>query len=496
MRSLNQVIGSMRGRMRERMIGRLVREHMDVAYYLDRYEDIRDALSNGSLNDPVRHYVAFGWREHRDPHPGFSTAFYLAANRDVAQAGINPYYHYLRFGRWEGRAPRPGSVVPMQRNGQAEWNAYDRLTALARDEGSGTALASVRLAAFYLPQFHPIPENDLAWGAGFTEWTNVRRAKANFKHHRQPRVPAELGYYDLRTPEVMDAQAKMAVAHGIDAFCYYYYWFDGKKLLELPLERLLATGQPRMPFCICWANENWTRRWDGGNSELIIAQRYSDENDRAVIADLARYLKSELYVRVDGRPLLLVYRVTEFPDFRKTADTWRDYCRRHGIGEIAIAYCETFELGVESPRPQELGCDYSVEFPTHQVYRMPELVVEAENPRWVGRAHDYESLVRHYVQRPLEHGRRFHGALVGWDNTARRQDDSTVLGNATPGAFRAWVEAAVRRAAAATTGGEQLIFINAWNEWSEGAYLEPDTDYGDLFLKAVQAARSALPPTT
>ena len=191
----------------------------------------------------------------------------------------------------------------------------------------------VKLIAFYLPQFHPIPENDAWWGSGFTEWVNVRRARPNFVGHYQPHVPAELGYYDLRAPETRAAQAELARQHGIHGFCYYHYWFNGRRLLERPLNAVIESGEPDFPFCVCWANENWSRRWDGGNDELLIAQEYSAEHERRFIEGLLPVLEDRRYIRVGGRPLLLVYRANLLPEPRRAAETFRRVARIAGVGE-------------------------------------------------------------------------------------------------------------------------------------------------------------------
>src|SRR5215469_15448600 len=213
---------------------------------------------------------------------------------------------------------------------------------------------SVRAIAFYLPQYHPIPENDSWWGKGFTEWFNVTKAKPNFAGHEQPKLPADLGYYDLRLGSVMEAQAALAQRYGIYGFCYYYYWFGGKRLLEQPLEQMLATGKPDLPFCLAWANENWTRRWDGQDQEILVAQKHSRDDDLAVIADMMRYMRQAKYIRVNGRPLLIVYRPTVFPNIFDTTALWRAECRRQGLGEIYLAMVDSFGQTKRLRHPQDL----------------------------------------------------------------------------------------------------------------------------------------------
>ncbi len=350
---------------------------------------------------------------------------------------------------------------------------------------------SVRVLAFYLPQFHPIPENDLWWGKGFTEWTNVTKAKPNFIGHYQPRKPADLGYYDLRVADVMRQQAALAKRYGIDGFCFYYYWFDGKLLLEQPLEHLLGENAVDMPFCLCWANENWTRRWDGRDSEVLMAQKHSDADDLAVIADLMRYFRSANYIRVNGKPLILVYRVTLFPDFRKTAALWRDACRKAGMGEIYITMVESFELVHKGISPVEYGCDAAVEFPPQELAEVRPPSGNIINPEFNGLVADYRDLAVRYATRAHPGYRRFHAACPGWDNTARRQNNGFCFEHATPGAFQAWLESAIEKTRDEFTGDERLVFINAWNERAEGAYLEPDQRYGHAFLEAVKNARES-----
>jgi GT2 family glycosyltransferase len=348
-----------------------------------------------------------------------------------------------------------------------------------------------RIISFYLPQFHPVAENDQWWGKGFTEWTNVSKARPNFEGHYQPRLPADIGYYDLRLLEIMEQQAELARKYGLHGFCFYYYWFDGKRLLERPVEQLLEDKTADVPFCLCWANENWTRRWDGQENEVLMAQAHSEEDDKAVISDLIRFFRDERYIKIDGRPLILVYRVTLFPNFAETAARWRQVCREQGLGEIYIAMVESFELVSAGTPPAQFGCDSAVEFPPQGLAEQKKPSGKLLNPDFKGSTADYRDLAVRYATRQAPAYTRFKGVMPGWDNTARRQDNSFCFENASPGAFQAWLEDALEETRHQNFGDEQIVFVNAWNEWAEGAYLEPDRRYGHTYLEAVKNATDA-----
>ena len=352
-------------------------------------------------------------------------------------------------------------------------------------------VVSPKVIAFYLPQFHPFSENNKWWGQGFTEWTNVSKAKPNFVGHYQPRYPADLGYYDLRLPEILAQQAALAKQYGVGGFCFYYYWFDGKRLLEQPIEQMLKSKEPDFPFCLCWANENWTRRWDGLEYDVLMAQAHSPEDDVAVINDLIRYFKDARYIRIDGRPLLLVYRVALFPNFIETAARWRDTCRQAGIGEIYLTSVESFD-GVNGNRdPATFGCDAAVEFPPHGMGEAKPVPGAVLNPNFAGTVGHYNDVAVRFATRPAPAYTRFRSVMPGWDNTARRQDTSFCFDQSTPGAFQAWLEESLEQTRLDRYGDEKLVFLNAWNEWAEGAYLEPDKRFGHTYLEAVRNALDA-----
>ncbi|MGH9842663.1 MAG: glycosyltransferase WbsX family protein [Blastocatellia bacterium] len=341
----------------------------------------------------------------------------------------------------------------------------------------------VRAIAFYLPQFHPIPENDRWWGKGFTEWTNVTKARPNFEGHYQPHLPADMGFYDLRIPEVRQQQADLAREYGIHGFCYYYYWFGGKRLLERPFNEVLSSGRPDFPFCICWANENWTRRWDGAEHEILIAQSHSDEDDRKFVRSLVPAFKDRRYIRVNGKPLLLVYRIDILPNPQRTADIWREEMKAAGRGEIYLCAAQSF--GVLDPTPY--GFDAAVEFPPHGTLTT-DLTARAPiiNSQYAGNIYDYLVKAESMIHRPAPDYTLFKSVMPGWDNTPRRQSASSTFVNSSPEAYEYWLGKAVEYTITRHTGDERLVFINAWNEWGEGAHLEPDRRYGHRFLEATR----------
>jgi hypothetical protein len=358
------------------------------------------------------------------------------------------------------------------------------------DERIAPAPASrpVRLVAFYLPQFHPIPENDAWWGRGFTEWTNVARAEPAFPGHQQPRRPTDLGYYDLRVPEVREEQAALARRYGIDAFCIYHYWFNGRRLLERVLDEIVHTGRPDLPFCICWANENWTRRWDGLEDEVLLRQEHSEESDARFIEDVIPILRDRRYLHWDGKPLLAVYRANILPEPRRTAEIWRSRCRAHGIPEIHLVAAQTFGLG--DPRP--LGFDAALEFPPHGIDGRRDHRLEQLADGFHGKVYDYRSGVDYLLARPPTDYRLHRTAMTGWDNTPRRRRHAHVWAHATPDEYGRWLRGLVEQASADASNPDPLVFINAWNEWAEGAYLEPDETYGHSYLQATRRARLAV----
>jgi glycosyltransferase involved in cell wall biosynthesis/GT2 family glycosyltransferase len=348
----------------------------------------------------------------------------------------------------------------------------------------------VKLIALYLPQFHQIPENDAFWGEGFTDWVNVQAAKPQFAGHYQPRVPGELGYYDLRDPKVQHRQVELAKLYGVGGFCLYFYWFNGRRPLEKPLLNYLNDPTLDLPFCLCWANENWTRRWDGRENELLLAQNHSPEDDLAFIEYISKYMRDPRYIRIDGKPLLVVYRPNLLPSPAETAGRWREWCRKNGIGELYLAYTQSF-VRVD---PALYDFDAAIEFPPNMKAKSFELPNLSWSVKRVRRDFHCEvldwgplvELSRKYVNPGYK---LFRAVCPSWDNTPRRKNFSRVLVNYSPRGYHEWLLNAIEdtRVRFPDTD-ERIVFANAWNEWGEGAYLEPDAGYGYAYLEATRLA--------
>jgi len=352
-----------------------------------------------------------------------------------------------------------------------------------------------KVLAFYLPQFHPFPENDQWWGKGFTEWTNVSKATPQFVGHYQPRLPGELGFYDLRVPEVLRAQAELAKRAGVDAFCFHYYWFEGKRLLERPLDGFVADPEIDLPFALCWANENWTRRWDGDETDILMAQNHSPEDDLALFDDLARYMASPRYLRVGDKPLLIVYRPDILPNAAATLKRWRQRARDTGLGELFILCTNAF--GFSAYRSS--GFDGLVEFPPHALIEGDiTYSVERLNPAYAGRVYDYDITVRGRILalEQRQDARVYPGIMPSWDNEARKPGLSNVFHGATPQRFHDWATAALACTTRLAPPEERLVFVNAWNEWGEGTYLEPDRWFGHAPAQALRSAIANQAPAT
>jgi lipopolysaccharide biosynthesis protein len=353
-----------------------------------------------------------------------------------------------------------------------------------------------KLIAFYLPQYHPIPENDAWWGTGFTEWTNVAKGRPLFKGHYQPRLPADLGFYDLRLPETRVAQAELAREYGIHGFCYYHYWFHSRRILERPFNEVLSSGMPDFPFCLCWANENWTRSWDGGVDKILLRQEYDNDDDLAHIRSLLPALGDPRYIRVLGRPLLLIYRTEMLPNPKRTSELWRSEALKAGVGDLYLVSVESFMSGIV---PDSIGFDATVEFAPdwrnmgksgykqlikNIFYRL------AEPEKGVHRQFivDYDNFVEAMLRKKTPLYKHFRCVCPSFDNSPRRKYGAAILCNSTPEKYCEWLSTIIKWTQNTHNKHEQLVFINAWNEWGEGNYLEPDQRWGRSYLEQTKVA--------
>lgn len=341
-----------------------------------------------------------------------------------------------------------------------------------------TAVARARAIAFYLPQFHPIPENDLWWGKGFTEWTNVTKAKPLFEGHYQPHLPADLGFYDLRVGESREHQAELARDYGIEAFCYWHYWFAGKRLIERPFEEMVRSGKPDFPFCLGWANQTWSGIWHGAPNRILIEQSYPGLEDyRAHFEALLPAFRDPRYLRVQGKPLFVIYSPQNLPDARLFTSYWQELAQGAGL--------TGFHFVAHNVRdPESYGCQACVDnapFVSMDAPLLPVRPLEGERPPKVC---SYEDLVRYLADYPLA---QFEYPLVvpNWDNTPRSGANGFVLQGSTPALFQRMMEDAVAKLAR-RSAPERIVFIKAWNEWAEGNHLEPDRLYGHRYLEAVR----------
>jgi glycosyltransferase involved in cell wall biosynthesis len=496
--------------------------YFDPAFYAARYGL---PSAEGALADFLEHRKR---REWRDPIDLFDTEFYLAHNPDIAAAGCDPFLHYLSTGHREARDPSAGFSTAAYRGERLEGSRDDnplihhyetvegavsvappQIPTVADElrfwvrpgpefeefdaEITGGTAPRTKAIAFYLPQFHAIPENDAWWGNGFTEWANVTRGCPRYAGHYQPRLPRDLGFYDLDAEETLPRQVELARAAGIHGFSFYYYWFDGKRLLERPLDRFLQAPAIDFPFCLTWANENWTRRWDGHDDEILIAQRYDPGYDVALVDDLQRHFVDPRYIRLQGRPLFLLYRADCIPDAARRIERWRELWQsRHGE-EPLILVGQAFG----SEDPNVFGLDGAFELPPHKVVAglhpiNSQLTVLDGNFR--GHVVAYDDVVSEALAEAPSEYPVIKTAVPSWDNEARRQGAGLTLHGSTPTTYERWVRALADCAVRQPAFGEPLVFLNAWNEWAEGAYLEPDMHYGAAYLNATARALTT-PPT-
>lgn len=374
-----------------------------------------------------------------------------------------------------------------------------------------------RVIAYYLPQFHPIPENDEVWGKGFTEWTNVAKAKPLFRGHYQPRIPADLGFYDLRLPEIREQQAQMAREAGIEGFCYYHYWMgNGKQLLQRPFEEVLASGKPDFPFCLCWANHEWTTRtWqNGGKTKMIAPMVYSgDEDYTAHFNYVLPALRDKRYITVDGKPLFSIYDPYHFTDVRRFMELWRQLAKENGLPDIhftawmsststikrkddgsiervlpnlkssADVYNQILSLGFDSIT--SYGKSRAEMLYMGKYKRIITKYVHKHIPFLPSLRYNYAKVMPHFFAPEDSWENVFPTIFPQWDRTPRAGSSEGIYVNATPDNFKRHIEDALN-VIKDKQQEHQILFLKSWNEWGEGNYVEPDLRYGHGFLDAIR----------
>jgi len=468
--------------------------------------------------------------ERLSAHPFFDIDFYLQNNTDIEASNISPYNHFLSTGVYEGRNPRPdiniqdyckqfdvdaSKINPflhfIEVSGETylELNKQKERASTVGDSASNSCInyrqkgpsyeepkyldlniaPKVKALAYYLPQFHPFEENDEWWGQGFTEWTNVTRGLPRFNDHYQPHLPKHLGYYDLRVKEAMMEQVRYAKAGGLHGFCFYHYWFNGKRIMEKPVNMLLENKDIDFPFCIMWANENWTRTWDGLENDVLIAQDYLEEDDVPFIKDIGRHFQDDRYIRINGRPLFFIYRPRIIPNAKETIQKWRDLCREI-LNEEPLFYMAQAFGDLD---PSEFGMDGAIEFPPHKIAEGLE-DASREKGGWEdsfqGHYPSYDELITKSINDnastdfPL-----IRGVTPTWDNEARKPGKGMGFVNSTPEKYESWLRNINQYAKQNPIAeNESFVIINAWNEWAEGAHLEPDVYNGAAYLNATYRA--------
>ncbi|MEE9332751.1 MAG: glycoside hydrolase family 99-like domain-containing protein [Granulosicoccaceae bacterium] len=460
-------------------------------WYLTRYKDVRMAGI-----DAVDHFYLTGWRELRKPSMDFETQTYVeqymggaAKSNPVTHALSNASFLRENFGVGGGDTAVEGAVSHAPRD-MADNIKYFANPGpdfqLAETNGQVGLAARAKTIAFYLPQFHAFAENDRWWGDGFSEWRNVSRGAPRFDGHYQPRIPRDLGYYDLNDGNVLKRQSELALQNGIEAFCFYYYWFDGKRLMDMPLDKF-ASADLDQEFCIMWANENWTRTWDGFDSEVLIEQSYDDADEDDFIEDTARYFRNDRYMRVNGRPLFILYRPGLIPQAKKTFARWR----RKWKDAVGVEPYFLMVQGFGDEDPQPYGLDGAVEFPPHKLcqnMRQIQSELTLIDQSYSGIVHSYNDVIERSLNETPPAFPLIKTVVPHWDNDARREGRGMTLHGSTPDRYGQWLDGAIEYANENPFNDTPMVFINAWNEWAEGAYIEPDVHYGHAYLNATRRA--------
>lgn len=348
----------------------------------------------------------------------------------------------------------------------------------------------IKTLAFYLPQYHTFKENDEWWGKGFMEWTNTKKALPRFDGHYQPRIPhKDIGYYTLDNKETIIKQVELAKMHGLYGFCFYYYWFSGKRLMEKPVDIFLENKEIDFPFCLCWANENWSRTWDGLDTDVLIAQKYSKTDYKKFISDIKKYIDDKRYIKIDNKPVIIVYNPKQIPNFKELCENWRKYANELGIGEIYImSKCDLANDSYEFTDYVDAEFDFPPHGIGHEASKIKGLPSE--------KIFNYKQIVddiEHLYREHMPYKTFYHTCTMGWDNSARKKEGYTVYYNYSLESYYKWLRILIEETRRRNPEDKRFIFINAWNEWAEGTYLEPDEKYGYANINTLSKAIFDIP---
>jgi len=514
--------------------------YFDTNWYLEKNSDVMKSQMN-----PLLHYILFGEKEGRWPCPYFDplwykgehkprfwrktvlyhylskgkkrlyaplpiidVKYYLKENPDILGADIDPVQHFVEVGSKEGRLAKAPSENPTVKQ-----QALISTTSLSSQNGTTTIACEIRknispssdfeefdpaiaqqnsptakVIAFYLPQFYSFKENDEWWGKGFTEWTNVIKGAPRFVNHYQPRIPRDLGFYDLSSEDTIKKQINLAQASGLHGFCFYYYWFNQKRLLDKPLDLFVDMQGNDFPFCLMWANENWTRSWDGFEEDVLMHQDYSEEDEDALLSNLGQYFLQDNYIKVDERPIFIIYRPSLIPDPKETFVRWRKKWREKHDIEPYLLMVQGF--GDHDPKPY--GLDGAIEFPPHKLSQDSPHISHHElnvlDPQFSAAVVSYDNMISNSLSEESPDFPLIKSVTPSWDNDARREGHGYTITGSTPKKYQDWLSGVINYSQKNPFNNESFVFVNAWNEWAEAAYLEPDVHYGSAYLNATARA--------
>ena len=464
----------------------------DEQWYREHNNDL-----DFTLVSPLPHYLTAGWREGRNPSAHFDTQWYRKKYPDAANSDICPLLHFIMFGLKLQIPCSAKQYTPKEEEFQnyamsVSSQAHTKQDSDYKDitiEPYTPEKDDTKLIAFYLPQFYPFAENDKWWGKGFTEWTNAAKATPQFSGHYQPHHPIDLGFYDLRLEETVLRQAELAKTYGIHGFCYYQYWFSGTKIMDMPMTRMLNNKQIDLPFCICWANEPWSARWDGKTGDILINQSKSIDFEK-YFDEIIPFFLDPRYIKVAEKPLYLVHRPTFFArdHFRDFIEQLRKAAQKNGLPGVHVAVALS-DMNAGPYALQDFNADAFVEFPPSKVAKVPLYDIRVCNPKFKGYIFDMRQLVSIYKTWELPRELTYRTVFPMWDNTARRAElHAWIFANSSPQLYQDWLGYCIETTKKHNPPASNIVFINAWNEWGEGAHLEPDKKYGYAYLEATRNA--------